>query len=421
MANTAPFNAWERMIAARYLRTKRENGGITIISILSFFGVMLAVMVLIIVMSVMNGFRTELLNKVLGVNGHAYIDTRGLSPEQTSQVIIKTKALPDVVSAIPLIQGQVLVSTQNGATGAVVQGITKTDFDKMKLVQESIKTGSYKDWGIGEFGGDEIAIGAILASNLGVFAGDYIEVLTPNGSNTIFGSTPISKEYKVGAIFEVGMSTYDQTLIYMPLEQAQLFFGKENIIDTIEIRLKNPEKTAEFALEASGFVNQFLISDWKQQSASFVSALGVERAVMRLILMMLILIAALNIISGLVMLVKNKGKDIAVLRTMGASKNSIMRIFLMIGASIGVLGTLCGVILGTLFCLNIGTIQKLIESVFGSVFPAEVYFLSQIPAHVEWIEVFYTAGFSLLMSVLVTIPPAWRAAKLDPVEALRYE
>lgn len=411
------------MIAMRYLRAKRENGGVTLISAISFFGILLAVAVLIIVMSVMNGFRTELLDRVLGVNGHIFVDARSLPLDVSDRFVKDAKIIDGVKSVHPMVQGQVMAVgfANNTSSGAMVQGLSVEDFKSLELVSKKIVAGNLDTYGKGEYGGEEVAIGSGLATQLGVMTGDYITLLTANGAQTAFGTAPRSKDYKVGAIFNIGMSEYDKALIYMPIEQAKLFFSRETSYDMIEIRIKEPDNTEKIISQLSGFIDGSIITDWRQQSASLVSALGIERAVMRLILMLLVVIAALNIISGLVMLVKNKGRDIAILRTIGASRASITRIFVMIGASIGVLGTISGVLVGTLFCVNIGTIQKVIEKIFGPVFPAEVYFLSQIPAHVEWHEVIITAVFALFMSVLVTLPPAWRAAKLDPVEALRYE
>lgn len=418
-----PFGAWERMIAMRYLRTRRENGGITLISIISFFGIMLAVSVLIIVMSVMNGFRTELLDRILGVNGHVYVDTRSMPTGLVNNIQTEARKIQGMKTIYPLVQGQVLAVGAQGfaARGGMVMGMQRDDFLALKMVSQKIVSGSLANWGKGEFGGDEVAIGSMLATDLGLMAGDYINLLTPEGAQTPFGIVPRSKEYKVGAIFDIGMSEYDKLLIYMPLEQSQAFLGRGETIDMLEGRVEKPDNMGSIIDQVGVLAGSTLVSDWKEHSASLVSALGTERAVMRLILLLLIVIAALNIISGLVMLVKNKGRDIAVLRTMGVTRAAITRIFIMIGASIGVLGTICGIIFGTLFCVNIENIQKAVEAVFGPVFPAEVYFLSQIPAHVEWNEVWITSGFALIMSILVTLPPAIRAAKLDPVEALRYE
>lgn len=418
-----PFNAWERAIAWRYIGAKRENGGVAMISVISFIGILLAVAILIVVMSVMNGFRTELLNRILGVNGHVYVDARAMSPPQIGAFLSKAKAVKGVKSVMASVQGQVLIIGHGGADarGGVVQGIAPDDLKAMEIIAGNLVGGNLLEYGKGEFGGDEIAIGSQLASNLGVLPGDYVDLISPNGASTPFGTAPRSKEYKIGAIFDVGMSEYDEILIYMPVAQAQLFFGRENSFDMIEARLDNPENSQAIITEFTKFAGGAYLSDWRQKSEGLVSALGIERVVMRLILSLLIVIATLNIISGLVMLVKNKGRDIAILRTIGVSRASITRIFVMIGASIGVCGTVFGVLLGTLFCVNITTIQKVVEKIFGPVFPSEVYFLSQIPAHVEWSEVYITATFAFVMSVLVTLPPAIRAAKLDPVEALRYE
>lgn len=415
-----PFGAWERRIASRYISARRDSGGVTLISTISFIGILLAVAILIIVMSVMNGFRNELLNRILGVNGHIYVDTQTLPIEKTNQIIINAKKIEGVKSIAPLVQGQVLIVGGPNARGAVVQGTRREDLLGLELIAKNLVGGSLQNYGIGEYGGDEIIIGTKLAANLQVLPGDYVELLSPNGASTAFGTTPRSKEYRVGAIFDVGMSEYDGVLIYMPLEQAQLFLGRENAIDMLEARIKDPDNTNKTVNEFIAMSFGAAVTDWKQRS-DFVQQLGVERVVMRLILMMLILIASLNIISGLVMLVKNKGRDIAVLRTMGASQGAIARIFLMIGASIGISGTIAGVLLGTLICVNIEHIQAFIEKYFGQVFPDSVYFLSQIPAHVEWSEVYITASFALVMSIIVTLPPALRAARLDPVEALRYE
>lgn len=417
------FSRWERALAARYLRARRENGGVGLISIISFSGILLAVAVLIIVMSVMNGFRAELLDRILGVNGHVYVAAGDLDPQGQSKLARDLREVPGVVAVRPVVSGQVMiVGRGNAARGALVQGMTPEDVRAMPLVADTLLGGSLDGFGVGEFGGEDIAIGSRLAAALGVVPGDWVELISPQGASTAFGVTPRSVEYRVGAIFDVGMSEYDETLIYMPLAQAQPFFNRGETVDAFDVLVEQPDQTERmydaFAAAAPGR----MISDWKTRSEGLVSALAIERNVMRLILFLIIAIAALNIISGLVMLVKNKTRDIAVLRTMGATRGSILRVFIMAGASVGVLGTIAGVLVGTLFCLNIETIQRAVEFVSGgSVFDPAVYFLSNIPAKVEWGEVISTAGFALAMSILVTLPPAWRAARLDPVEALRYE
>lgn len=418
-----PFGMWERTLAARYLRARREDGGVALISLISFIGIFLAVAVLIIVMSVMNGFRAELLGRILGVNGHVFVDVRNMPIPEARAIVAKAKALPGVIDVMPKIDGQVMAVGQGGnlARGAVVTGLAPSDLSKLKIVSGNLVGGNLKTWGVGEYGGDEIAMGSRLAEALGVLPGDSVQLISPQGASTPFGTTPRIKDYTVSAIFDIGMSEYDATFIYMPIEQAQLFFSKETSWDTIELRMQDPDKAELLALEVAKFSQNRYVTDWRQQSESLVSALQIERNVMRLILMLIVAIAAMNIISGLVMLVKNKGRDIAILRTMGASRASIMRVFMMSGASVGILATLAGAIGGTLFCLNIETIQKVVEFVFGPVFNADVYFLSQIPAKVEWHEVITTALFAAIASVVATLPPSWRASKLDPVEALRYE
>lgn len=420
---SGPFGLWERTLASRYLRARKENGGVALISIISFIGIFLAVAVLIIVMSVMNGFRGELLGRILGVNGHIFVDVRGMPIPIAQNIVVKAKALDGISSVRPFVDGQVLAVGMSGevARAAAVFGLSPADLAGLSLVSDNIVGGTLSNWGKGEYGGDEIAIGSRLAQDLGLLPGDSVELISPTGAVTAFGSTPRRKEYVVGAIFTVGMSEYDQTLIYMPIEQAQIFFNKETSWDTIEIRLNEPDKADRFLPSVQAIAQGRIVSDWRQQSESLVSALAIERNVMRLILMLLVAIASMNIISGLVMLVKNKSRDIAILRTMGATQGSITRIFMMSGAAIGILATVTGVAIGTLFCLNIEGIQWLVERVFGPVFNADVYFLSNIPAKVEWNEVAVIGIFSAIASILATLPPSLRAAKLDPVEALRNE
>lgn len=418
-----PFGLWERKLAARYLRAQREDGGVAMISIISFVAIFLAVAVLIIVMSVMNGFREELLSRILGVKGHVFVGVSDMPMADASKLVAQIKARPEVTAAVPLIEGQVLAVGAQGAVarGAMVTGMSRDDLLELPLVAGNVIGGDLKTWGTGEYGGDEVAMGSRLAESLGILPGDVVQLVSPTGASTPFGVTPRSVDFVVSAIFNVGMSEYDQTLVYMPLEQAQLFFSKEGKADVLDIRVKDPDRATETVLGIQALVPTRIVSDWRMASEGLAGALQIERNVMRLILSLIVAIAALNIISGLVMLVKNKTRDIAVLRTMGATQGSILRVFMMAGASVGVLATLAGVVGGTLFCLNIKAIQAGVEFVFGPVFDASVYFLSNVPAKVEVSEVAFTALFAALMSVLVTLPPAWRAARLDPVEALRYE
>jgi lipoprotein-releasing system permease protein len=418
------FSGWERAIAGRYLRTKKKDGGVALISIISFIGITLAVAVLIIVMSVMNGFRAELLGRILGFNGHVYVAGPLLNDTGRDVIIKKLRALPGVAQVTPMVEAQALALGPNGAvTGSIVRGTAPEDLHRINLIANNIKQGSLFGFGKGEFGGNRILLGDRLAATLGVQIGDPVTLMSPSGESTAFGSSPQRKTYTVGGIFSVGMSEFDQAYVYMPLNQAQLFFGRDQSVDVIEIMLNNPDKIDQMkpAIIAAAGSNA-LVTDWRSKNKSFFDALEVERSTMRLILLLIVAIAAANIISGLVMLVKNKGRDIAILRTMGAGRGAILRIFFMAGAAVGVAGTVAGLLVGVLFCAFITQIQGFVEWLSGvSVFNADVYFLAHIPAKLDWSEVLFITTLSLTMSFLATLPPAWRASRLDPVEALRYE
>lgn len=418
-----PFGLWERAVAARYLRAKRKHGGVALISLISFIGIMLAVMVLIVVMSVMNGFRTELLDRILGFNGHAYVTGAPLSSPDRTAIVTRLRAVPGVKQVIPVVEGQAMVLGPNQIAGAIVRGVTPADLKATTIVSGNIKSGSREGFGQGDYGGDLILLGDRLAASLGVAPGDSVTLISPAGASTAFGTSVTQKDYTIGGIFSVGMSEYDQAFIYMPLAQAQLFFGRDNSVDAIEIMLDDPDAVEDIKPLLSGAAGPgSAVTDWTQKNQSFFEALQVERAAMRLILMFIVAIAAMNIISGLVMLVKNKGRDIGILRTMGAGQGAIMRIFFMSGATVGVAGTVAGLLLGVIFCMNIEGIQKAVEWVTGAnVFNADIYFLTHVPAKIEWSEVGIITGWSLFMSFVATLPPAWRASRIDPVEALRYE
>jgi lipoprotein-releasing system permease protein len=418
-----PFGLWERMLAGRYLRAKRSQGGVALISIISFVGITLAVSVLIIVMSVMNGFRAELLGKILGFNGHVFVTGGVLDGAARDPAVQRILKVPGVTQAVPVIEAQAIAMGPNQITGAIVRGLTPKDLKATRIVAGNITKGDLRGFGQGDYGGDVVVVGERLAEQLGVKPGDNISLISPSGGATAFGGTPLQKSYVVGATFTAGMSQYDQAYIFMPLDQAQLFFGREDTIDAIEIRVANPDKAAQMKAGISRAAGPTaLVADWTQRDASYWGALKVERNVMRLILMLLVVIAALNIISSLVMLVKNKGRDIAILRTMGAGQGSILRIFFMAGGAIGALGTAAGLALGALVSIYIDPIQSFVEWATGqAVFSSDVYFLNRLPAKVDWLEVSIIVGFSLAASFLCTLPPAWRASRLDPVEALRYE
>ena len=421
-----PFSLWERSIAFRYLRARRREGGIALVSIISFVGVMLAVAVLIVVMSVMNGFRAELLSRILGFNGHIYVAGPALSdPVRRDALIARLRAIPGVVQADPMIEAQAMVvGGQGQITGAIVRGVRRADLLHTRLVADNIRPGSLQGFGEGDYGGDTVLLGSRLAAQMDVQPSETITLISPSGSATPFGSTPRTKAYTVGGMFTVGMSLYDEGYVYMPLEQAQLFFGRDQAVDTIEIKVADPDHVSAVRPQVKAVAGpDSVVSDWRDKNESFFNALQVERNVMRLILLLIVFIAAMNIVSGLWMLVKNKGRDIAILRSMGASQGAILRVFFMSGAAIGVLGTLAGLVLGILFCAYITEIQAFVQWITGDsdVFSADVYFLSHIPAKIDWTEVGVVSACALGMSFVATLPLAWQASRLDPVEALRYE
>ncbi|MFB9912706.1 lipoprotein-releasing ABC transporter permease subunit [Rhizobium paknamense] len=420
LASAKPFSAFERMVAWRYLRARRKEAVISVIAGFSFVGIMLGVATLIIVMAVMNGFRTELISRILGINGHMIVQPVDKPFDDYPELAKKLAAVPGVTMALPLVEGQTLASGKGGAgTGALVRGVRADDLMKLKEVSGNIKTGDM----VGFTSGQGVLIGSRMANDLGLQAGDTITLVSPEGDVTPMGVNPRVKSYKVSGTFEIGMSEYDASIIYMPLEEAQLYFNAEGLVQSIELFVSNPDDIDALrpkVEEAAG--RQIFISDWRQRNQTFFSALQVERNVMFMILTLIVLVAALNIISGLIMLVKDKGSDIAILKTMGASSGSILRIFFMTGAAIGIAGTLAGVLLGVIVCLNIESIRSFFSWVSGTVlFDPQLYFLSKLPADMSWGETISVILMSLTLSFLATIFPAWRAARLDPVQALRYE
>ncbi|MDW6021483.1 lipoprotein-releasing ABC transporter permease subunit [Mesorhizobium sp. BAC0120] len=415
-----PFSTFERMIAWRYLRSRRKEAFISVIAAISFAGIMLGVATLIVVMAVMNGFRAELLVRILGINGHLILTPVDSPLDDYAAVAGRISGVKGVKYAIPLIDGQVLASgSTSSGTGALVRGIRAEDLHKIELVRDNIRTGTIDDFD--NSGG--VAIGTRMAENLGLAVGDMITLVSPDGDVTPLGTTPRVKAYPIVAIYEIGMSEYDSAIVFMPLQEAQLYFNQDNRVQSIEIFVDNPDAVDAMrpAVEEAA-QRPIYLTDWRQRNHTFFSALQVERNVMFMILTLIVLVAALNIISGLIMLVKDKGHDIAILRTMGATRGAVLRIFLMTGAAIGVAGTVAGVVLGILLCLNVESIRQFFSWLSGTVlFNPELYFLSQLPAKMDPKETISVIVMALVLSFIATIFPAWRAAKLDPVEALRYE
>ena len=413
------FSFFEWMVAMRYLRARRQEGFISVIAWFSLLGIALGVATLIIVMAVMNGFREELLSRILGINGHLSIYGQTNQLRDFDPIAERLRKVTGVVAVTPMIEGQVMATARGIAQGAVVRGIRAQDLAARNIVADNIKSGSLADFK----GKNAIIVGQRMASKMGVLVGDKITLISPKGNTTAFGTVPRMKAYTVAATFQIGMYEYDSSFVFMPLKNAQVYFKMPGAVSNLEVFVTHPDNAIAIGRDISKEMKgKARIHDWQRVNASFFNAIQVERNVMFLILTLIIVVAAFNIISSLIMLVKDKGKDIAILRTMGATSGMIMRIFFIAGASVGTIGTMAGFGLGLAFTENIETIRQWIQGLTGTdLFAAEIYFLSKLPAVVDPSEVVAVVLMGLGLSFLATLYPAWRASKLDPAEALRYE
>ena len=417
------FNAFERTVAFRYLRARRKEGFISVIAGFSLVGILLGVATLIIVMSVMNGFRAQLVQRVLGLDGHLSVTAKaGAGLPDYGPLADKLRQVPGVLRVTPVIQDQALVSRDSslqGAAYAAVRGVEPADFLNRPAIAKSLYIDKPEDFS----GTDAIAIGSGLAGQFGVRVGDELTLVTPHFNRTAFGSVPRSKTYVIAGIFSTGRPEYDSATVYMPLEAAQLLFQMKGQAGGLELFVADPERLDSVrAAVAQAAGPDLQVSDWRDANATIFTALQVERNVMFIILTLIILVAAFNIVSSLVMLVKDKGSDIAILRTMGATRGAILRIFFLTGATIGLVGTAAGLALGLALAANVDAIRAWLQGVLGpETFAAEFSFIAQLPARVDAGQVVWVCLLAVGLTFLASIFPAWRAARLDPVEALRYE
>ena len=416
---TQPFAPFEWMLSLRYLRARRKEGFISVIAGFSFLGIMLGVATLIIVMAVMNGFRKELLDKILGLNGHLLIQPLESPLTDWQEVAERVSKLEGIILAAPIVEGQALASSPFNAAGVLVRGVRGDDLAKLPSIAKKITQGSLEGFDEGQ----GVTIGRRLADQLSLRAGDSVTLVAPRGAVTPMGTTPRIKPYKIVAVFEIGMSEYDAAFVFMPLVEAQAYFNRSGDVTAIEVYVEKPDQVdyqRRLITEAAG--RPIFLIDWRQRNATFFNALQVERNVMFLILTIIVIVAAFNITSGLIMLVKDKGRDIGILRTMGVTQGAIMRVFMVTGASVGVVGTVVGFLLALLVCLNIESIRRFLSWMTNTeLFSPELYFLSKLPADLDASETTAVVVMALALSLVATLYPAWRAARLDPVEALRYE
>ena len=408
------------MIAFRYIKSRRVEGFISISAWFSLLGIMLGVATLIVVMSVMNGFRTELVDRILGINGHLIIYSKNerTIPNYT-KIINKILDTPNVVAVTAHLEGQALAKNKNSISGVIIRGSKWSDLAAKKLLWKSLNQSTISNFKDKQ----NIIMGYRLGQKLNLKVGDFVSLISPNGMETALGVLPVNQNFKVGGFFDMGMYEYDNNFIFIPWKKAELFLSTNNIAHGIEVFLKDQKLTSSVNLQLQSKLNKNLIViDWKKRNSSFMNALAVEKNVMFVILTLIILVAAFNIISSMIMLVQTKKADIALMRTMGASQYLIIKVFMLTGSIIGFLGTFVGVLLGVFVSMNIEKIRQIITSIFGQeLFSAEIYFLSKLPSNININEVLIVICISIFLTLLASIFPAWKASKISPAEALRYE
>jgi lipoprotein-releasing system permease protein len=416
------FGAFERAVAGRYLRARKGERFVSIIAIFSLIGIALGVATLIVVTSVMSGFETEIVSRFLGVNGHVTVAAyAGQKIEGYEGLTQRIRALPGVESALAVLDGQVLMTTaSNASRGGLVRGISQEDLKSLHRISDHIVKG-----GLNDFAGDNaLMVGVGFADSYRIGIGDPVTLISPEGAATAFGTIPRVRAYRVVAIFDAGLAEYNNNIVFLPLPAAQIYFQKPNAVTQIEIRMTDPNDVDTIGPKLAPLLadRQVLVRDWRHANDVIISVLQVQKDTMFIVLGMIILVAAFNVVSSLIMLVKDKRADIAVLRTMGASSGAVQRIFMMCGAFVGVVGTVLGTVVGVVICRNIVAIQRIIENLTGGhVFDASVFMLSTLPDTIDWPDLIRVVILGLALSILATLYPSWRAARTDPVEALRHE